>query len=148
MEKYIPPPMPAHVLALEQLAQLKEKRLWQQGLIKPYYSEVTEIVRRYFENRYGFMSLEKTTGETLEDLRRYAVAHPALDETARILRCADLVKFAKYEPLIPEHEEMLTVAFDIIEKTKLREAPSSSDVIQPAKEHAKTLESAGEVTNV
>lgn len=147
-EIYIPPPKPAHVLALEQLAQLKEKRLWQQGLIKPYYSEATEIIRRYFENRFGFMALEKTTDEIMDDLRRHPSAQSIFEQTGRILRRADLVKFAKYEPSIPEHEEMLTVAFDIIEKTKLREAPSLSGVTQLASEHAKTLESAGEVTNV
>ncbi len=148
VEKYVAPPKPAHVLALEELAQLKEKRLWQQALIKPYYSEVTEILRRYFENRYAFMALEKTTDETLDDLRRFAGAHSVLDETAKILRRADLVKFAKYEPAIPEHEEMMTVAFDIIEKTKLRESTPSSDMIQPTCENAKVTESPREAANV
>ncbi|MEK7249163.1 MAG: hypothetical protein AAB209_01950 [Bacteroidota bacterium] len=103
---------------------LKEKRLWQQGLIKPYYTEVTEIIRRYFENRFGFMSLEKTTDETMGDLRRFSVAHSILEQTESILRRADLVKFAKYQPLIPEHEEMLTIAFDIVDRTKVVEMPT------------------------
>lgn len=123
-ERYVPPPKAAHVLALEELASLKEKRLWQQGLIKPYYSEATEIVRRYFENRFGFMSLEKTSDETIADLRRFAAAHPVLEQTDRILKRADLVKFAKYQPAIPEHEEMLTVAYEIIDKTRVIETPS------------------------
>jgi hypothetical protein len=123
-EKYVPPPKPAHVQALEELAMLKEKRLWQQGLIKPYYTEVTEIIRRYFENRFGFMSLEKTTDETMGDLRRFSVAHSILEQTESILRRADLVKFAKYQPLIPEHEEMLTIAFDIVDRTKVVEMPT------------------------
>ncbi len=142
VEKYVPPPKAAHALAFDELAQLKEKRLWQQGLIKPYYSEVTEILRRYFENRYGFMALEKTTDETLDDLHRFAGAHPVMDETARTLRRADLVKFAKYEPSIPEHEEMMAVAFDIIEKTKVRESASAVTSESP------TVEAGGEVTNV
>ncbi|MBI5473084.1 MAG: hypothetical protein HY961_12140 [Ignavibacteriae bacterium] len=118
---YIPPEKPAHVIALEELAILKEKRLWQQGLIKPFYSEATEIVRRYFENRYGFMSLEKTTEETLSDLRQFPSAHPIIEPTNRILRRADLVKFAKYEPSIPDHEDMLATAFEIIDKTRVIE---------------------------
>ncbi len=118
-EKYIPPPKPAHTLALEELATLKEKHLWQQGLIKPYYSEVTEIVRRYFENRFGFMALEKTTDETMDDLRRYPAARPIIEQTSRILRRADLVKFAKYEPSIPDHEDMLATAFAIVDKTRV-----------------------------
>lgn len=120
-EQYVPPPKAAHIIALEELAALKEKRLWQQGFIKPYYSEVTEVTRRYFENRFGFMSLEKTTDETMNDLRRFSAARPILEKADRILRNADLVKFAKYQPSIPEHEEMLTVAFEIIDRTKVVE---------------------------
>lgn len=121
-EQYVPPPKAAHIIALEELAVLKEKRLWQQGLIKPYYSEVTEVIRRYFENRFGFMSLEKTTDETMNDLRRFWAARPILEKADRILRNADLVKFAKYQPSISEHEEMLAVAFEIIDRTKVVEA--------------------------
>jgi hypothetical protein len=137
-ERYVPPPKPAHVIAFEQLALLKEKRLWQQGLIKPFYTEVSEIVRRYFENRFGFLSLEKTTDETLHDLQRFSVAHSVLPQTETLLRRADLVKFAKYQPTIAENEEMLALAFDIVERTKVVErpqpaaesvAPESSEVV-------------------
>ncbi len=127
-EKYVPPPKAAHILALEELALLKEKRLWQQGLVKPYYSEATEIVRRYFEHRYGFMALEKTTDETMDDLRRFSNAHPVLEQTDRILRRADLVKFAKHQASIPEHEEMMTTAFEIVDKTKVVETAPVQEV--------------------
>lgn len=126
-EEYIPPPKAAHILALEELALLKEKRLWQQGLIKPYYSEVTEIIRRYFEHRFGFQALEQTTDETMDDLRRYAHAHPILEQTDRILRRADLVKFAKHQASIPEHEETLALAYEIVDKTKVREVAEPTE---------------------
>ncbi len=67
-EVYVPPPRPAHVIALEELALLKEKQLWQQGLVKQYYSELTEILRRYFENRYRLPALEETTDEIVAGL--------------------------------------------------------------------------------
>jgi hypothetical protein len=126
-EKYVPPPKAAHIIALEELAFLKEKRLWQQGLIKPYYTEVTEIVRRYFEHRFGFQALEQTTDEAMDNLRRHAAAHAVLEQTDRILRRADLVKFAKHQASIPEHEETLAVAFEIVEKTKLIEVPQAEE---------------------
>jgi hypothetical protein len=116
-EAFVPPPRPAHTVALEQLALLREKKLWQQGLIKQYYSEVTEIVRRYFENRYGFMALEQTTEEIMHALGKHHHAKVVWDETERILRRADLVKFAKYQPGIREHEEMFAVALDIVDRT-------------------------------
>lgn len=127
-EVYVPPPRPAHVIALEELAVLKEKKLWQRGLVKQYYSEVTEIVRRYFENRYGCMALEQTTDEIMHSLRQHHHAEPILAETEEMLRTADLVKFAKYQPGIPEHENMLVTAYGIVEKTRVIErAPAGEE---------------------
>ena len=120
-EEYVPPSRPAHVIALEELAVLKEKKLWQKGLIKRYYSEATEIIRRYFENRYGFMALEQTTDEIMGALREHHHAKSIWDETEEMLRLADLVKFAKYQPDIPEHEQTMNVAHDIVQKTRFVE---------------------------
>lgn len=117
-EVYVPPPKAPHVLAYEELAALKEKKLWQQGLLKPYYSEVTEILRRYIERRFAVMALEETTDEILAGLRQQQPANGVMAETEKILRRADLVKFAKYQPTVPEHEETMTVVYDVIDKTK------------------------------
>lgn len=110
---------PAHVIAFEQLAVLKEKKLWQQGHVKEFYSEVTEILRRYFENRYTMMAMEETTDEIIAGLRKLRFPEQMLAEAERILRRADLVKFAKYQPAIAEHEEMFTVVHAIVDKTKI-----------------------------
>ncbi|MFN0158199.1 MAG: hypothetical protein ACKVRP_09035 [Bacteroidota bacterium] len=127
-EVYVAPPRPAYVLALEELGVIKEKKLWQQGLIKQYYSEVTEVVRRYFENRYAFMALEQTSDEIMFALKRHPGAQGIWNETERALRLADLVKFAKYQPGVSEHEELMLVAYEIIEKTKPQpvQLPSST----------------------
>lgn len=125
VEAYVPPPKHAHVLALEQLALLKEKRLWQQGHVKQYYSEGTEIIRRYFELRFGFMALEQTTDEILNDLRRHSVGKPVVDQAETALRLADLVKFAKYQPGIQDHEQLLSVAYTIVNETKQHKVDSS-----------------------
>jgi hypothetical protein len=116
---YVPPPKPAHVLAYEELALLKEKKLWQQGLVKQYYSEVTEVLRRYIERRFSVMALEQTTDEILAGLGEQRLDNGVVAKTERILRRADLVKFAKYQPGIPEHEEMMTVVYDVVDKTKV-----------------------------
>lgn len=117
-EVYVPPPKAPHVLAYEELAALKEKKLWQQGLIKQYYSEVTEVLRRYIERRFEVMALEETTEEILDGLRSKKLDNGIMAETEKILRRADLVKFAKHQPGIPEHEEMMTVVYDVVDKTR------------------------------
>lgn len=131
VEAYVSPAKPAHVLALEELGVLKEKKLWQQGLIKQYYSEATDIVRRYFENRYRIMALEQTTDEIMQSLRSHPHAEPILAETEEMLRLSDLVKFAKMEPGISDHERLLTVAYDIVDRTKQVAAVVSAVQVQP-----------------
>jgi hypothetical protein len=127
-ETYVPPPRAAHVIALDQLARLKDRKLWQQGRIKEFYTEITEILRRYIENRYQLMALEKTTDEIMVGLRAVAIAAQVLPPLETILRRADLVKFAKYQPGIPEHEEMFTVAYDMIDRTKVVPVVASEPV--------------------
>jgi hypothetical protein len=117
---------PAHVLAMEQLAILREKKLWQQGRIKEYYSELTEILRRYFEDRYGLMALEETTDEILLGLRGLDLRTAVSGEVEEVLRRADLVKFAKHKPVMAEHEQTLTRAYSIVEKTRTT-APTPAD---------------------
>ena len=116
-----PPLRPAHVIAFEELARLKEQKLWQQGLLKAYYTEVTEILRRYLENRYRVMALERTTDEILDDLKRLRMSGDLSGRAESLLRRADLVKFAKHAPGVPEHEESLRTAYDFVERTKIVE---------------------------
>jgi hypothetical protein len=122
------PRRPAHVIAFEELASLKEKKLWQQGLIKQYYTEVTDIARRYLENRYQTMALERTTDEILDDLRRLRMPDELARKTESLLRRADLVKFAKHQPVVMEHEESLQAVYDFVERTKIVEQPAVSPV--------------------
>ncbi len=119
---------PAHVLALEQLALLREKKLWQQGLIKEYYSELTEILRRYFEGRYGVMALEETTEEILAGLREQRLRPAISSQVEEVLRRADLVKFAKHKPVMTEHEQTMKQACSIVEQTR---APAAVPAEQP-----------------
>jgi hypothetical protein len=122
--EYVAPPLPAHVLALEQLGALREKRLWQQGMIKEYYSELTDILRRYFEGRYGITALEQTTDEIVRSLDNHLPVNSVRGEIEGILRSADLVKFARFVPALDEHERSLVSAYEIVEKTKPATVPA------------------------
>jgi hypothetical protein len=130
------PERPAHVIALEQLAALKEKKLWQRGQVKEFYSEITEIFRRYLENRYAMTAMEETSDEILAGMRQRRFPAPMLDEAERILRRADLVKFAKYQPVASENEEMFTVVGDIVEKTRIVQMTSAAPSTQKVEAHA------------
>jgi hypothetical protein len=121
-ERPVPPARAAHVIALEQLGLLKDRRLWQQGLIKDFYVECTGIFRQYVENRYRQAALEQTTDEILAGLRRLHMPEDLARGAEQVLRRADLVKFAKLLPGIPEHEGTLKFVYDFVDRTKIVEA--------------------------
>jgi len=132
---YVPPPKPAHVIALEKLGRLKEKKLWQQGLIKEYYSETTDIVREYIEKRFKVRALEQTTDEILEAISVYNLPDETTPSLESMLRNADMVKFAKFQPSVPEHEELMKSAYTFVEKTKSAPSRTGSQVQQRAGAH-------------
>lgn len=109
--------IPAHVKAITELRALEEKHLWQQGYIKEYHTEITEIIRRYFEERFNILALESSTTEIMEQLTRVIVPENIYKIINGFLNNADLVKFAKFKPIPEVNEEMMRQAVDIVENT-------------------------------
>ena len=107
-----------HEWALMELEKLRAKKLWQAGKIKEYHTDLTDILRKYFENRFHIMAMESTTDEILEDLEtKTLIAMENREMLGKILSMADLVKFAKYLPLPEEHEQSMEYAVDFVSKT-------------------------------
>jgi hypothetical protein len=115
-EGFVPlkPSIPPGQAALTALRLLEDKHLWQQGRIKQYYSEVTEIVRRFIEDQYGVLALESTSDEILAQLLKLPEAQALLKEFRSLFTTADLVKFAKYVPAPEEHDHELRWAYEIV----------------------------------
>jgi hypothetical protein len=114
-------------IALEALHLLEEKKLWQQGRIKEYHSEITEIIRRYFEDRFNVPALEITTSELLFRLEQVPDTKHIINITTDFLNNADLVKFAKFVPMNKVNEEMMQQASEIVNSTipKAKAEPES-----------------------
>ncbi|HLP73314.1 MAG TPA: hypothetical protein VK155_10460 [Bacteroidales bacterium] len=111
---------PAHIIAFRELEELKSKELWQKGGYKQYYTRLTEILRKYLENRYNVFSLELTTSETLDALLKTGFRKDAFFNMLKgVLLSADLVKFAKYVPGGEENELHFRSAWDFVEGTKV-----------------------------
>jgi hypothetical protein len=106
--------IPPHREALTALRVIEEKKLWQQGQVKEYYSEVTEIIRRFFERRWNVIALELTSDEILIQMKRIPEALMVWKEMESFFLTADLVKFAKYQPSPAEHENEMRVAYEIV----------------------------------
>ena len=93
------------------LQQLEKKELWQKGEIKDYYSELTDIARNYIEEEIHIPAMESTTSELIEGLRKASkqkklkLTNETVENLEKVLKQADLVKFAKIKPLDFEIEE-------------------------------------------
>lgn len=113
---------PAHEVAIEQLSELRDRKLWQQGAVKQFHSELTHIVREYLENRFEVRALESTTEETMAQLGD-RIESDWREKLKELLQTADLVKFAKAIPPASFHEEMQQRAEDFVQATKKEEVP-------------------------
>jgi hypothetical protein len=112
------PQEPAHVIAFRELDRLKEEKVWEKGDVKLYYTRLTGITRHYIERQYGIPAMERTTGEILEAFSRSNVNDPILDEMLKeLLNLADLVKFAKEDPLPVDNQTHLNNAYLFVQKT-------------------------------
>jgi hypothetical protein len=110
--------LPPYMVALNALNDLEDQKLWQKGQIKEYHSIITEIIRKYFEERFNMPALELPTSEAVDLLRQREGTGQILDTTYNFLSNADLVKFAKFIPLGSVNEEMMKQALEIVDKTK------------------------------
>ena len=72
--------------------------------MKLYYSELTDIVREYLEQRYGIHAMEQTSDEIFASLRKLDVAEDNKAKLREVLLLADLVKFAKQQPVSADNE--------------------------------------------
>ena len=114
----IKPLEPAHIVAFRDLDRLKEEKLWEKGEVKEFYSRLTDITRRYIERQYGIPAMERITEEILEAFRRSNAEDNLLDDMLKeLLELADLVKFAKEDPLPVDNQTNLNNAYIFIQKT-------------------------------
>ena len=122
--------LPPYVVAIEKLNAIKQQKLWQQNRSKEFHTELTNVVREYIERTFDIPSLEMTSDEIISHLNHLkfesSSAYKALNQ---ILQLADLVKFAKWNPLPDEHELSLSNSFLFVEQTKIEE-----QAVEPVKE--------------
>ncbi len=122
--------IPAHTRALSALDSLEREQLWQKGRVKEYHSNITGIIRGYFEERFKLPALELTTSEQMQQLKKVSSAENILETTNEFLSNADLVKFAKFQPLPSVNEEMMKQAKEIVTKTISKEPVQVEEEVQ------------------
>lgn len=77
---------------------LERSRLWEKGLLKEHYIELSFIMRSYLSSRYEINLLEKTTHESKLLLQQIGLHTETIQTITAILSESDMVKFAKSQP--------------------------------------------------
>ena len=116
-----------HQKALKEIEQIKADKMVASENSKEYYTKLTETLRKYIEERYGFSAMEMTSSEIIEKLTA-TQDEKALSELRHLFLTADLVKFAKYSTLINENDMNLVNAIEFINQTKLENVPVEETV--------------------
>jgi hypothetical protein len=112
---------PPHVIAIRALDDLEKQKFPHEGKMKLYYSVLTDILREYLDGRFGIAAMEMTSEEILDAVRPLGLSQKLTEEFTDLLRCADLVKFAKHIPDIAEAKYSMATARAFIEQTKPEE---------------------------
>ncbi len=124
------PRLAPHKLAMQKIEQIKQDELAKGNDPKYYYTELTDTLRQYISDRFGFNAMEMTTSEIIEHLEE-SEDKTAIDELHELFMTADLVKFAKYVTEINENDRNLITAVDYINQTKIEEEvkPQPTEIV-------------------
>ncbi len=120
----LPPPEPLHVRATKALDVLAAENLPGKGEFKPYYFRLSEIVRGYLGELYGFDALESTTPELLTALRSRSTPGLPVPDLATFAEASDYIRYAKQLPTLDDCKAHLELAYRIIHSTQA--APPSA----------------------
>lgn len=112
------PLLPADVRALNALETIKQRKLWQNNREKEYYTEITDVLRQYIQERFRIPAMEMTSGEILSHIRTSHEAQSVYENLKQILGTADFVKFAKLRPLADENELSMMNAMLFVNQTR------------------------------
>lgn len=110
--------VPAAELAIARLNLVQSQHLVERAEFKAFYNEVSLVLRRYIEERFGLHAPERTTEEFLRDARGRDVLR--VDDVLvleRFLGHCDMVKFAEFQPTVQQARDTADTVRDFVERT-------------------------------
>ena len=113
------PKDPPYIVAIRELERIRNEKAWQKNQEKRFYTEITDVLRIYIEERFAVLAMESTTDELVKTMKaNKLVDSNTLRDLQAILEEADLVKFAKYIPRVEDNDKNLTLSQHFVEVTK------------------------------
>ncbi len=120
--------IPAHQRALDEMNRLKTEHFETADEQKLYYTQLTDTLRKYIRERFGFNAMEMTSSEIMENLQS-AGDDTMMEELRQLFLTADLVKFAKYSSMLGEKDMNLVNAINYIDQTKRDDVPTEEKIV-------------------
>ena len=114
----IEPKVPAHLKALSEIEELRQSGGPHSEDAKGYYTRLTDILREYINERFGFNATEMTSYEILEHLEENRDKE-SLAQLRDLLSTSDMVKFAKFKPMLNENDRNLMSAMEFVNDTRI-----------------------------
>ena len=112
------PPVPSWEKAYARLENLRAGKIIERIYLKPFYSELSDIIRHYLEERFSIKAPEMTTEEFLDSLRNSPVLNDAQQQTLKeFLQICDMVKFAKLQSNAVEAQKSFDLVKLLIDQT-------------------------------
>lgn len=126
--------VPPHQKALSSIDKIKKHVTTVDD--KTYYTQLTDTLRKYIEERFGFNAMEMTSTEIITHLQEVG-NEEKMQELKMLFETADLVKFAKHKADMNENDRNLVSAVDFINDTKQENVPTEEKVVPKATEQQK-----------
>jgi len=119
--------IPPHITAIDALKALESEKLWQERKMKLYFTRLTDILRVYIDEKWRVGAQELTTDEIIHHGFLALIDPSCKMDLERILRLADLVKFAKWEAIASECELSMSLSYKFVKDTSAREIQSEEN---------------------
>lgn len=108
---------------LDELARLNQEKLWLRNQVDKHYLRLTDILKDYIEKELKLPAKELLSFQIVEKLKKYQfenekyIDKELLNRLQQMLQRADLAKFAKLEPEIPDIDLDFNLAKEFIDYT-------------------------------
>jgi hypothetical protein len=111
------PKIKPHITALKELEILRQRKLWEQGKTKEYYTDLIDILRIYIDGQWDIGAMEMVSSEIIDALKSIEIHEEVLKRLHQAFSISDLVKFAKYSPFPTDHDLAFKNCKEFVERT-------------------------------
>lgn len=120
------PVLPPYELAMQQLQELENEQLWQDGKVKLYYSRLVDVLRIYLEREFAIKAMESTASEVAQKIIRFSL--PEQNELQKMLATSAMVKYARENPLPEENRRALELVRIFVDQTHVKPKENQASV--------------------